>query len=295
MNKQYTGSCYIGVVGSEVEIGECHDSITNIFTRPGDDGPFFWRGTKGYEVRQKHLNNWYTNTHHPFLLLLDADMIFPVDALERLRAHKIPFVSGYYMRRRYAPVAPVWFKVPPRGVFPMEPWLSDPERGKLHPLGASGWGCMLIHRDVITATKPLLKGEPEIIEDDMDVWAYDLPAIMGAMRGIRALVNEHPSPSTAWPALIHHLEILEGEIKPLRAVKDEIIGSDIRYPFYAREAGFQLMGDPDVRCGHMLNYPVNPDDFTNLYTDEQRASLAENTAQNVRQERREIRQAVKAL
>jgi hypothetical protein len=295
MKQQYSGTCYIGVAGSEIEVGECHDSITNIVARNGDEGPYFWRGTKGYEVRQKHLDNWYENTHHPFMLLLDADMIFAQDVLERLRAHGLPYVSGYYLRRRYAPIAPVWFKVPPRHVFPLEPWLTVPETGKLHPLGASGWGCTLIHRDVVAATKPLLKGEPEIIEDDMDVWPYSLPAVTEALRAIRTLVDERPSPTTAWPALAHHLETLEREIRPLRAVKDETIGSDIRYPFFAREAGFQLMGDPETVCGHMLNFPLNPDQFALVYTAEQRADLAKNVSADWHAERRAIKKALEAL
>jgi hypothetical protein len=53
---------------------------------------------------------------------------------------------------------------------------------------------------------------------------------------------------------------LKEEIRPLRAVKD-IVGSDIRFPFYARLAGFDLHGDSAVLCEHMLNYPLNPNDY----------------------------------
>lgn len=260
-DKKYTGSCYIGVVGADLEYGECHESIQNIYKRPGDEGPFFLRATKGYEARQKHLTNWFNETKHAFLLLLDSDMTFPVDTLERLRLHQLPFVSGLYLRRRYAPLVPVWFKPGPRGVVFQEPFMDVPERGKLYELGASGWGCMLIHRDVVTATKPLLKGEPEIIEDDMDVWPYDLPTILEAMRGIRELVNIKPPSSIGYSALAYHLSMLEREIRVLSGTKDIVTGSDLRYPFYAREAGFVLMGDPDVRVGHEINYPLTPNDF----------------------------------
>ena len=33
-------------------------------------------------------------------------------------------------------------------------------------------------------------------------------------------------------------------------------------------AGYQLMGDPEVRCGHNLNYPLHPDSY-NQVTDQQ--------------------------
>jgi len=292
--KEYTGTVYVGVVGGDTESGECRDSIEKIYLRPGDEGPIFYRATKGYEARQLHLNNWIEKTVHPFMLLLDHDMVFPVDVLERLRAHKLPFVSGYYLRRRYAPLAPVWFKLPPKYAWPMEPWLDEPERGKLHPLGASGWGCMLLHRDVVMATKPLLKGEQEILEDDLDVWPYDLPAVLEAMRGLRWLADtEAESPATLQKAVTPFVEILEREIRPLRGRKD-IVGSDIRYPFYAREAGHILMGDPDCRCKHMLDYPLSPDDFSDMPPDA-RENIYKEMHQKIGVLRRDQREVLERL
>lgn len=276
--KKYTGTVYIGVVGPENDIAECRDSIEQIARQPGDVGPHYIRATKGYEARQLHLNNWFNNTHHEFMLLLDHDQVFPPDTLHRLRSHGLPFVSGYYLRRRYAPLAPVWFKFPEHNDdFPRDLWLEPPGRGVLHPLGGSGWGCMLIHREVVAATKPLLKGEPEIIEDDMDVWPYDLGAIMGAIGGLRELVTTRPRPAVLYPALESFARTLETEIRPLRCLKS-VIGSDIRYPFYAREAGYILYGDPDVRVSHMLNYPLAPDDYENYPEEERKATEAQSRA-----------------
>lgn len=291
---EYVGSVYIGVVGGDVEIGECRDSQEKIVKQPGDSGPHYNRATKGYEARQAHLNNWINNTNHGFMLLLDHDMIFESFTLERLRAHRLPFVSGYYMRRRYAPIAPVWFELPPRGVFPMEPWTREPERERLHPLGASGWGCMLIHREVVKATKPLLKGENEIIEDDMDVWAYDLATVLSAVRGLRWLSQQEPTGVDWQQAMLPWVETLEREIRPLRGDKNTVIGSDIRYPFYAREAGFILMGDPDVRPAHMLNYPLSPDDFTHLHPEAQKI-LSKTVKRGTAKERRQLRELINAM
>jgi hypothetical protein len=47
----------------------------------------------------------------------------------------------------------------------------------------------------------------------------------------------------------------------LRGEKD-IIGSDIRYPILAKQAGFTLWGDPDVRPKHIVSYPLSPDDYS---------------------------------
>lgn len=252
--QHYEGSVYIGVVGSEAENGECRDSIERI-QRQDKDETHIIRATKGYEARQLHLNNWYDKTEHPFLLLLDGDMIFPADTLERLRKWKLPYISGAYMRRRYAPLAPVWFDYGAPGTMPMMPFTNVFFKDQLYKIGASGWGCILLHRDVITAMRPLLKGEPEIIEDDMDIHPYDLQKVMTAIHALD--INfDTISRKDARAAI----DILKDEIRPLRGLKDTV-GSDIRFPFYARLAGFDLFLDTGVLCGHMLNYPVSPADF----------------------------------
>ncbi len=256
---EYTGSVMIGVVGPEAEIGVCRDSIAELTRRPGDEGPHLIRATKGYEARQ-HLFRTFLGSGHDFLLLLDHDQVYPADTLERLRSHKLPYLSGYYLRRTNQPILPVWYELPERGQWPMKPWTTEPERGKLHPLGASGWGCILVHREVVEAVKAILKGEDLVIEDDLDVWPYDLNRIMDAVNGIGTLLAEWPAARIARAALAHYHATLASEIRPLRCLKDPV-GSDLRFPFYAREAGYVLMGDPEVRIGHILNYALAPDDF----------------------------------
>ncbi len=268
MDKEYTGTCYIGVVGGEIEIGECRDSIEMIRRRPGDTRPIPIRGTKGYEVRELHIERWLNETDYPFALLLDHDMIFPPDTLERLRDHKLPFVSGYYLRRRYSPIAPVWFE--PFTEWPYKPFTADPERGKLHPLGASGWGCMLIHREIMEKVRPLLRGEGFVIEDDMDVWPYDVSVVLKIIELMRNMVSVARAnipdgltiPIVPANSISDYIDELENEFRVLRGTKDPV-GSDIRFPFFALQAGYQLYGDPDVRCRHMLNYPLTPDDYGN--------------------------------
>lgn len=257
--KEYKGSVYIAVVGNETETGVCRDSIENIKRRKGDTQPLFVRATKGYEARQMHLNNWYENTKHAFILFLDHDMIFPVDTLEKLRSHKIPFVSGFYMRRTLNPVAPVWFEQGNPGEMPMKPCTFVPEKDRLYPIGASGWGCILMHRDVVTATRKILKGEPEIIEDDMDIAPYDATKILKAIKKMDA---ELAKLQIDVKTVLNSLSVLKDEIIPLRMVKDSV-GSDIRFPFFARLAGFPLQGDSGVNCGHMVSYPVGMDDYNN--------------------------------
>jgi len=240
--RKYHGTTYIGIVGPTNESGESRDSINNIARRAGDGIPHPIRATKGYEARQEHLNIFEHKTTHESILLLDHDNKFPPDTLERLRSHQLSFVSGFYLRRRYNPLAPVWFHDNPANEWPYEPYLADPEKGKLAKLGASGWGCMFMHREVLEGVKPILKGEDYVIEDDMDIWPYDLNKVMAALK-------------TA------DIDTLRQEIRPLRGTHD-VVGSDLRFPFFAKQAGFQLWGDPDVRVGHILEYSLHPDDFS---------------------------------
>ena len=72
------------------------------------------------------------------------------------------------------------------------------------------------------------------------------------------------------------------------------MGSDIRFPFFARQAGFTLWGDPDVRCGHMLNYPLSPDDYSGILP-EQRQKLVDSTRRRVRIARREQKKRLEEL
>lgn len=236
-----TTTVYIGVAGPETDIGECRDSIESL-DRPDGSALWYGRGTKGYDVRQSHVNRFIESTHD-WLLLLDHDMVFAPDTLTRLMSHGVQYVSGYYLQRRYRPLVPVWFH--PTDGWPLRPFLETPEPGKLHPLGASGWGCILIHRAVIEGVRAtVLKGEWDVLEDDMDVWPFDLAAVMAALDA-------------------GDLDTLRREIRPLKGQTDRRpVGSDLRYPMLAAAAGFQLWGDPDVTPAHMVGYPLAATDYT---------------------------------
>ncbi len=242
-----TGSVYTGAVGAETQPVSATVGAIGVRRRPEDGTPVILTPTKGYEGRQQHIENFLAS-EHSFILLLDLDMQHPPDLLERLRAHGVAFVSGLYMKRTYAPVQHVWFEDDPGFNWPMRPMTHMPPPGELVPLGAAGWGCALIHRSVFEGVAPLLKDEPFVIEDDMDVWPYDLEAVL---RG-------------------------EERLRPLRGRKDNVVGSDIRFCFFARQAGFAVWGDPGVRAGHYIHYPVMPEDFAEIdgYTAHVEAQIA---------------------
>jgi len=264
MNKQQRrlASVYIGVVGSELENGICTDSIRNLTIRVGDSPPRFIRATKGYEARQAHLDYFEHETNHGAILMLDSDMVFAPDSLERLRSHGIPYITGYYMRRMYQPIIPVMFDSNPAGSWPFEPMTRDPARGKLHPVGASGRGCILLHREVLTAAKTLLRGEQYVLEDDMDIWPYDPIKVIKAVRQLKKL-KEADTSFLNYPKARLLVDFLFKELRPLR-MQNDVVGSDIRFPYLAHAAGYQLMLDPDVRPSHHINYMLSPEDYTNV-------------------------------
>lgn len=288
--KEYEGTVYIGVVGGSIEVGECRDSIDKIIIRQGDTGPHYLRATKGYEARQRHLNN-FIELGQAFIQLLDHDMYFHADTLERLRSHKLPYVSGIYMRRKWETLAPVWYRKFP-GKWPMEPWVGKVAPDKLHEIGATGWGCILIHRDVILETQKILKTEPEVIEDDMDIWPYDIDQIMRAINGLGKLSRRKEKVD---PLLIKaYTEILKEEIKPLRCDRG-VVGSDIRFPFFALQAGFQLMGDPNVAPAHNVHFPLKPSMYENNFTDEQFEEATKEMHKETTKARRKIGRQVKKV
>lgn len=289
---EYEGSVYIGVVGSEFELGTARDSIQAIERRYGDSQIYFARGTKGIETREAHLNK-FLDSHHDFILMLDGDMYFPPDILEKLRRHKKPYVSGIYMRRQIDPITPIWFK--PGKPFPKELFLDFPDLtdGILYELGASGWGCILMHRDVVLAVKGLLMGEPLVYEAPMELYPYDLGLIMSCLNQLNKLVASEESYEILRPAYTAYIEALTDEIRPLRGLKTNI-GSDIRFPHYARLAGFKLYGDPNAQCGHYIQYPLSFSDYLGL-PPENLQMFKEDHAKRLKAGRKEIRDRLREL
>ena len=113
--------------------------------------------------------------------------------------------------------------------------------------------------------RKILKGEYEVLEDDMDIWPYDLIQIMRAVNGLEKLAGTHVKIDA--PLVKAYVEILREEIKPLRCDRG-VVGSDIRFPFFALQAGFQLMGDPQVKPGHNINFPLDVQMYVDNFTPE---------------------------
>lgn len=224
-------SVYIGVVGSELFHRDVIPSIMSIERDDADGAPVIVTACKGYESRQMHFDA-FVASGHDHMLLLDGDMIFAPNTLALFKKLALPFASGFYLRRSRH-LLPVWYGPSADGLFPFPPFTEVPHPAGIYELGASGWGCTYIAREVVEATRAVLRGEGDVIEDDMDVWPYDLAAVM---RG-------------------------EETLRPLTGGR-EVIGSDIRYAFYARAAGYPLYGVGGITPQHLLQYPLAATDYT---------------------------------
>jgi hypothetical protein len=80
------------------------------------------------------------------VLLADMDMVWPKDALTRLRAHDLDMVTGHYFRRDTNPLMSICQIVNDEKL--QVPLTDIPDKG-LHEITSTGFGCVLIKRKVI--------------------------------------------------------------------------------------------------------------------------------------------------
>ena len=102
-----------------------------------------------------------------WILFVDGDQSIPDYALRRLLSHKKKCVSALYFRRQWDPVVPIAFKDDPTFQWPMMPLYDYPRGNRLIKCGATGFGCWLIHKQV------LLDAHKMMLEEA----GYDVPLI----------------------------------------------------------------------------------------------------------------------
>ena len=64
------------------------------------DGFASSEGTYLEKARNKIHNDFVTRSKYPYLMMLDSDVLFPPDMLEKLMAHKLPIVGGWYKDKK---------------------------------------------------------------------------------------------------------------------------------------------------------------------------------------------------
>jgi len=85
------------------------------------------------------------------LLMIDSDMVFPLDMVQRLVSHDLPLVAALAIRGDHQMPVPVMHNLEPQGMTAIAEW----EPGQLVPCDATGGAAVLIATEVLEAM-----GEP---------------------------------------------------------------------------------------------------------------------------------------
>jgi hypothetical protein len=144
---------YISAVSSEKQYAKTLDSFYEMDIREGDiRGVLF--GRPGFIARMDLCDAFLKDKTKDAILLVDLDMVIPRDGLEKLRAHDLDMVTGHYFRRHTAPIMSVCQVVDKENN--QIPLVDVPDSG-LHEIAATGFGFVLIKREVIEAVAKLDK------------------------------------------------------------------------------------------------------------------------------------------
>ena len=133
-------------------------SFTELAQRPGDEA-FITYGLNSNRARSEHTVRFLDDEklrEMDAMFMVDLDMTFPGDALERLRAHDADIVGGHYYMRQIFP-DPMFSIVRDLGdgVWPYA-FMRDIPRKGLHEVAMMGMGCVLIKRKVLEAVRDVL-------------------------------------------------------------------------------------------------------------------------------------------
>ena len=154
---------------------------------------------------------------HDWVFFLDSDVIPPEDVIERLASHRLPIVSGMYTAKQAGNfVWSVWVDSvdPSNGAKCFSP-VIDFENDKLLKVdGVVGAGCLMVHRKVFEKISELYPDLPFFF------WTKDRdPKVFKDFKLPNARMNN--------------------------------ASEDFWFCLLARSAGFDIVVDPGVKCGHL--------------------------------------------
>jgi hypothetical protein len=115
------------------------------------DGWAFSEGTYLEKARNKIHSEFVKHSTMPYLMMIDSDILFPPDMLERLLSHKLPIVGGWYKDKNAADHHPVIYDfVEDQGGVAVFRHRTEPGTG-LEKVDGMGAGCWLMSREVAEA------------------------------------------------------------------------------------------------------------------------------------------------
>jgi len=144
---------FVAGVSSEYQYTRGVLAFRSLKVRPGDTMATH-SGATGLAARKACCSEFLSKKDFDALLMLDMDMDYPADILERLREHDKDIVCGHYYRRQLNPMMSL-VELSPDGTWPYVPILDPPKEG-LHEIACAGFGCVLIKREVIEAVAKTL-------------------------------------------------------------------------------------------------------------------------------------------
>ena len=144
---------FIAVASGETQYVKSLRSVYELTRRDGDLAATPDKSYYGTVTRTGLLNRFRRLAEYDAILCLDADQDHPADLLEKLRASmeagNLDMVCAHYYQRNTGPITSLCWELGD-GTWPFLPLLDPPAEG-LHEIGATGLGCVLIHRRVVEA------------------------------------------------------------------------------------------------------------------------------------------------
>lgn len=162
------GGCVLAAVGA---INSPQHSVASIerIRRGPDDVVAYKSWTSGTLARQYHFDE-FLRSDKAEIFMLDTDMEYRADCLERLRSHGLPVVSGLYMRRDAgAPLPAAWAEPSDVDEFPPAPLTDFPPNGLL-PVAGVGHGFLYLQRRVVEDMVAFWRGQPLMLRAPMPEW-----------------------------------------------------------------------------------------------------------------------------
>jgi hypothetical protein len=139
---------YVAGITGERQLTRSMNAYYELSIRPGDSKQFRASG-RGDIARMWVCEDFLEKKEFDAILMLDLDMLHPVDMLEKMRVHDLDMVTGHYMARETQPIHSVISLVGDNR-WPFPPMLAIPDEG-LHEVAITGMGCVLIKRHVVEA------------------------------------------------------------------------------------------------------------------------------------------------
>ncbi len=103
------------------------------------------------KARNQIHNNFLVKSNHPYLMMLDSDIMFPPDLVEKLMAHDLPIVGGWYVDKKSPDKHPCVYDFgKEEDGLAFFGHRNSPGAG-LERVDAMGAGCWLMKREVAEA------------------------------------------------------------------------------------------------------------------------------------------------